>query len=321
VTIAVLGAGAMGSYFGGKLALHGAPVVLIDIDAARLYEIARDGLRIEDDHGDRRIALRTSRAADCREPVELVIIFTKGMHTAAAIDSVRHLIGPETWALTLQNGLGNPETIAAAVPPARIAIGVTDLPADLAGPTHVRSHGSGTIRLWSMDGKPSARLGAIAARLDAAGLRCTASPGIATDIWEKAAFNAALNGLAALVRRPVGGLDNAQGRGIATAVVDEAVAAAAASGVAVERARILAKLDFALAHHRDHQPSMLQDVLAGRPTEIEFINGAIARAAERAGLAAPVNQTLRRLVRLLEDGKKEGSPQRHEGHEGALRQD
>jgi 2-dehydropantoate 2-reductase len=300
VTIAVLGAGAMGSFFGGRLALHGAQVVLIDIDEARLAVIARDGLRIEDDHGDRRVALRTSRPADFREPVELMIVFTKGMHTAAAIESVRHLIGSETWALTLQNGLGNPERIAAVVPQSRIAIGVTDLPADLAGPAHVRSHGSGTIRLWSMDNRPSERLGAIAALLDAAGLRCTAGPGIATDIWEKAAFNAALNALAALVRRPGGGLDNAHGRGVATAVVDEAVAAAAVTGVAVERARILAKIEFALAHHRDHQPSMLQDVLGGRPTEIEFINGAIARAAERAGLAAPVNQTLLRLVHLIE---------------------
>jgi 2-dehydropantoate 2-reductase len=302
VTIAVLGAGAMGSYFGGRLALHGAPVVLIDVDEARLAVIARDGLRIEDDHGDRRVALRTSRASALREPVELMIVFTKGMHTASAIASVRHLIGETTWALTLQNGLGNPEMIADVVPQERIAIGVTDLPADLAGPAHVRSHGSGTIRLWSMDNRPSERLGGIAALLDAAGLRCTAGPGIATDIWEKAAFNAALNALAAIVRRPVGGLDNAQGRFIATAVVDEAVAAAAASGVAVERTSILAKIEFALANHRGHQPSMLQDVLAGRPTEIEFINGAIVRAATRAGLAAPVNQTLVRLVRLIEGG-------------------
>lgn len=304
MTIAVLGAGAMGSYFGGRLALHGAPVVLIDVDETRLAVIARDGLRIEDDHVDRRVALRTSRAADFREPVELVIVFTKGMHTAAAIESVRHLIGETTWALTLQNGLGNPEMIADVVPQERIAIGVTDLPADLAGPAHVRSHGSGTIRLWSMDNRPSERLGGIAALLDAAGLRCTAGPGIATDIWEKAAFNAALNALAAIVRRPVGGIDNEQGRFIATAVVDEAVAAAAAaaSGVAVERAHILAKIEFALASHRGHQPSMLQDVLAGRPTEIELINGAIVRAATRAGLAAPVNQTLVRLVRLIEGG-------------------
>jgi 2-dehydropantoate 2-reductase len=302
LTIAVLGAGAMGSYFGGRLAEHGAPVILIGIDQARLAAIARDGLRIEDAAGDRRVAVRTALATDLREPVDLVIVFTKGLHTAAAIASVRHLIGDATWALTLQNGLGNPETIAAVVPHERIAIGVTDIPADLGGASHVRSHGAGTIRLWSMDGKASDRLHAIAALLDAAGLGCRADPGIETHIWEKAAFNAALNALAAILRQAVGGLDNENGRGIATAVVDEAVAAAMASGIAVERARILAKIDFALAQHRSHQPSMLQDVLAGRPTEIDFINGAIVRAATRAGLAAPVNQTLVRLVHLIEGG-------------------
>jgi 2-dehydropantoate 2-reductase len=300
VTIVVLGAGAMGSYFGGKLGLAGAPVVLVDVDAARLAAIARDGLRVEDDAGDRRVALRTARADGLAEPAALVIVFTKGMHTRAAIGSVRHLIGPETWALTLQNGLGNPEIIAEVVAPARIAMGVTDLPADLAGPAHVRSHGAGTVRLWSMDGADSAALRALAAQLDEAGLACRASPGIATDIWEKAAFNAALNATAALTRHPVGGLDNPHGRAIATSVVDEAVAAAAASGVTVERARILEKIDFALAHHRGHQPSMLQDVLAGRPTEIATINGAIMDAAEAAGLAAPVNRTLLALVRLIE---------------------
>jgi 2-dehydropantoate 2-reductase len=308
LTIAVLGAGAMGCYFGGRLALHGASVVLVDIDKVRLDTIARDGLRIADDDGDRRVALRTSFAAALREPVELVIVFTKGMHTEAAIQSVRHLIGEATWALTLQNGLGNPETIATVVPPGRIAIGVTDLPADLEAPAYVRSHGSGAIRLWSMDGNPSERLSAIAALLDDAGLRCSAGPGIATDIWEKAAFNAALNALAAITRRPVGGLDNTPGRAIATAIVDEAVAAAAARGIPVERTRILAKIAFALAQHRGHQPSMLQDVLAGRPTEIDSINGAIVRAAEQAGLSAPVNRTLLQLVRLIETGRAWSGP-------------
>ena len=302
MTIAVLGAGAMGSYFGGRLALAGASVVLIDVDDVRMATIARDGLRLSDDSGEHRVALRTARAAELREPVELVIVFTKGLHTAAAIQSARHLVGATTWALTLQNGLGNPEAIASVVPPARIAMGVTDLPADLEGPTHVRSHGAGTVRLWSMDGADSPALRAIAARLAGAGLDCRASPGIATDIWEKAAFNAALNALAAITRLPVGGLDNPHGRAIATAVVDETVAAAAASGVALERARVLDKIAFALGHHRSHQPSMLQDVLAGRPTEIDTINGAILRAAERAGLDAPVNRTLLHIVRLIEGG-------------------
>jgi 2-dehydropantoate 2-reductase len=182
VTIAVVGTGAMGSYFGGRLAEHGAPVVLIDVNSERLAAVARDGLRIADHAGDRRVALRTARAAELSAPVDLVIVFTKGMDTGAAIASVRHLIGAATWALSLQNGLGNAETIGTVVPADRIAIGVTDIPADLEGPAHVRSPGRGTTRLWSMDGRHADRVLEIAARLDAAGLSCSAAPGIATDI-------------------------------------------------------------------------------------------------------------------------------------------
>ncbi len=299
-TIAVLGAGAMVSYFGWRLAESGQDVVLIDVDEARLASLMQGGIRIEDDAGDRRVELGAAQAAALRAPVDLVVVFTKGMHTAAAIASARHLIGPETWVLTLQNGLGNPERIAAVVPPARIAIGMTEIPADLVGPTHVRSHGGGVTRLWSMDGKRSERVEAIAAMLESAGFACTAGPGIETDIWEKAAFNAALNAMATIARLPVGGLDTDDGRALIAAIVDEAAAVAAASKVSVDPARILAKIGFALANHRTHQPSMLQDVLAGRPTEIASINGAIVEAAARAGIATPVNRTLLALVRLIE---------------------
>jgi 2-dehydropantoate 2-reductase len=302
MTIAVLGAGALGSYIGGRLAEHGAPVVLIGRDAARLATIARDGLRIEDDRGDRLVRVRATRAAELREPVRLVIVLTKAIDTAAAIESMRHLIGPETWAVTLQNGIGNGEALATVVPPAHIAVGMTDVPAGLQGPAHVRSPGSGTIRLWSMDGEDSAALRAIETLLAGAGFDCAATPAIATDIWEKVAFNGALNALGAITRRANGELDNPAGRAIAHAVIDEAVAAAAALGVPVDRARILAKIDGALTRHRSHKGSMLQDVLAGRPTEVDFINGAIVHAAEQAGLAAPVNQTLVQLVRLIERG-------------------
>jgi len=302
MTIAMLGAGALGCYIGGRLAEHGAPVLLIGRDATRLAAIARDGLRIEDERGDRLVRVRAARAAEISEPVELIIVLTKAIDTEAAIASMRHLVGPETWAVTLQNGIGNGEAIAAVVPAARVAVGMTDVPAGLLSPAHVRSPGRGTIRLWSMDGADSAALRAIESLLAGAGLDCAATPEIATNIWEKVAFNGALNALGAITRRPNGELDNPDGRALAHAVVDEAVAAATAIGVPVERARILAKIDGALTQHRAHKCSMLQDVLAGRPTEIGFINGAIVRAAKQAGLDAPVNRTLLQLVRLIESG-------------------
>ena len=182
--------------------------------------------------------------------------------------------------------------------------GVTDVPSDLAGPAHVRSHGTGSVRLWSGDGEPSARLEQIRSLLEGAGIACTADPAIKTAVWEKASFNAALNPLTALTRLPVGDLDNEDGRALIGEIVAEAVAAAEASGVAVDQARILSKIDHALANHRTHEPSMLQDLHAGRQTEIETINGAIVRTAEAHGVAVPVNRAIARLIRLAQDAAR-----------------
>ncbi len=302
--VAVVGAGAMGGYFAGLIAERGGAVVLVDVDAARLDAIAAQGLRIEDDKGDRTITMSIARAEELVDPVDLVIIFTKGMHTGPAADSVRHVVAADTWFLTLQNGLGNPEQIAALYPGNSIAVGVTDVPVDLAGPSHVRSHGAGSVRLWSLDGDPSDMLERIRSLLDAAGLSCTADPQIRIAVWEKASFNAALNALTALARAPVGGLDNADGRALIGTIVDEALAVATAAGIKLDRAQILGKIDNALVHHAGHEPSMLQDVRAGRSTEIETINGAIVRIGEAHGIPTPVNSTVTRLVRLAQSAGK-----------------
>ena len=134
-----------------------------------------------------------------------------------------------------------------------------------------------------------------------AGLAAEADAEIRVAIWEKVAFNAALNSIAAVTGLSVGGMDAPAGRRIAAAVVGEVVATAAAAGIELlDPDRIGGKIDFALANHRGHKASMLQDLLAGRPTEIEAINGAVARAAAAAGVATPVTSTLADLVRLIE---------------------
>ncbi|WP_455731652.1 ketopantoate reductase family protein, partial [Burkholderia stabilis] len=151
--IAILGAGAMGSLFGGLLAESGEAVTLIDVNDAHLDAIRLDGLRIDDDRGERRIralqavrpeAAQADAVASPDASFDLLIVFTKSLHTRSALDGVRALLGPHTFVLTLQNGLGNVETLNAFVPLERILVGVTTWPADAAGPAHVRSHGAGT---------------------------------------------------------------------------------------------------------------------------------------------------------------------------------
>lgn len=300
--IAIVGAGAMGSLFGGLLAERGHSVTLIDVNVAHLEAIRANGLRLHTDDGDRHIhALQACQPSHAEGSPDLMLVFTKTLHTASALAGVAHLIGADTHVLSLQNGLGNVEVIQRHVAPSRILIGVTTWPADLVGPGHVHSHGQGVVRLMSADGSEHPMLAKVAGALADAGLACTADPAVWTAIWEKVAFNAALNSICAVSHCTVdqlGVIDD--GQDLAYSVVEEVLAVAQAQGIAVDQDACAARVADAISRHVGHKPSMLQDVLAGRKTEVEAINGAVVAAADRSGIPVPCTRTLLRLVRLVE---------------------
>jgi 2-dehydropantoate 2-reductase len=298
--IVIIGAGAMGCYFAARLVESGAIVRLIDVNTQRLNALARDGITISDDHGARIVPIEITSAASIGTDTDMIILFTKSMHSADAIRGVSHLAQAGTYVMTLQNGLGNAETIAEVFPSERVLFGVTDIPADLTADTSVSSHGHGRIALGPF--QPQGLTGAkrAATRLQMAGLDVTVDAMVESAIWEKLAFNAALNALAAVTGLTVGGMDAPAGRRIAYAIMDETIMTATAKGLLIDRERVLEKINFAMAHHRGHKASMLQDRLAGRMTEIDSINGAVANVARALGIKTPVNETMADLVRLIE---------------------
>lgn len=300
--ITIVGAGAMGSMFGGVLAEAGNEVTLVDIDDTHIGAIRADGLRLTTDSGDRHVkALRICRPEEAMAVPELLVVFTKTLHTNAALQGVRHLIGPDVHVLSLQNGLGNVERIAEFVSPERILIGVTTWPADMAAPGHVRSHGEGVVRLMAADGKARTIVSEVSETLSSAGLACTSDATVWTAIWEKVAFNAALNSICAVSGCTVDQLGLASdGRRVADEVVTEVLSVASRLGIAVDPARCQASVAGAMARHKGHKPSMLQDVLAGRRTEIDAINGAAVAAAGRFDMKLPATEALLALVRLVE---------------------
>lgn len=344
MNIAMLGAGAMGCLFGGLLAENGRQVTLLDIDDAHLEAIRSSGLRLETDRGDRRIhGMTVSRPEHCRQPPDLLILFTKSLHTDAALRSVAPLVEGPARVLTLQNGLGNLEAVSRHVDPARVLVGMTTWPADLAGPGHVRSHGGGVIRMLpaggsrrggeaqavaNFTGRANAHANAhananadsnvdsdvihIATVLNDAGLQCEVDPNVWKAIWEKVAFNAALNSLCAVSGCAVGQLASVDGGPmLARNVVSEVIAVARASGIDADAAACHASVEHAIAHHRGHKPSMLQDVLAGRPTEIETINGEVVARARAAGVPVPHTAQLLGLVRLIQARQSDHPTKRH----------
>jgi 2-dehydropantoate 2-reductase len=298
-SVAIIGAGAMGCLFAARLAEQGARVTLVDVDRDRLAAIGREGVTLTDDNGARTLAVGASLAADLA-PVDLLVLFTKGVHSAAAIRSVAHLAAARPIALTLQNGIGNAELLAATFGEERVLMGTAHVPADLTGPSSVMTHGFGHLDVGGFTPAAQGYAPSVAALLQKGGFDTHVASDINAAVWEKVAFNAALNATGMICQVANAGVDNESGRRIAVKVVEETAAVAAAKGITIDRDRIVATIDSALREHAHHKASMLQDREHKRQTEIETINGAIAREGARLGVPTPVCDTLSDLVRIIE---------------------
>jgi 2-dehydropantoate 2-reductase len=300
VKVAVVGAGAMGCLYAGAFHRAGAEVTLVDINSEHVAAINAHGLELDTRAGVVTLRLPALRPEKASETADLVVLFTKTFHTDVALDGVRATIGPETHVMTLQNGLGNDTAVARHVARERVIVGVSTLPSDLVGPGRVRSHGEGGSKIYPAAGDP-AFAATVADLLTAGGLPTTLEPDIQAAIWSKAIFNAAMNTLCALTRRTPGFLGaHDEAKALIRAVVLEGVAAANASGVAIDAQPILHLTVVSVTDHADHEASMLQDVKAGRRTEVDAINGAIVRAAHATGVAKRVTEKLSRVVNLEE---------------------
>ena len=299
--VVVLGSGAMGCLFGAALHRAGAEVTLVDVNRAHVEAINAEGLEVDLRSGVERLPIRAMLPEAVGDPADLVLVFTKTFHTRAALEGIASAIGAETHLLSLQNGLGNDARLADFAAPERVMVGASMLPSDLVGPARIRSHGEGYSKLYPAFGGDSAMADTVAKLLSEGGLETVLDPDIHTVIWSKAIFNATMNPLCALTRRTPGFLgENDASRATIRAAVNEGVAAAHRNGVMVDGQPIHDLTEVSMKDHADHEPSMLQDLNAGRRTEVDAINGAIVSAAKAAGGDAPVLETLWHLVKLEE---------------------
>jgi 2-dehydropantoate 2-reductase len=301
MNIVVMGAGAMGSLYGALMKEAGHDVVLVDVWQQHIDAINAAGLKLEVGEITKIIKIPAKRSREVTTPAELVILFTKNIHSEKALEEARGFIDSNTCVLTVQNGLGNIEKIQKYVPLDKIIVGVTNYPSDLVGPGHVRSKGTGKTQILSADGKIRPQLETIRQAIDEAGLHCVISQDVFAAIWEKVAFNAAMNSLCTVTGLTVGLMGaTPQSHDLAIQIAKETIAVANKKGVPASEDAVLNMMEDAFKNHFNHMPSMLQDFLAKRTTEVEFINGAIAREAAQLGMATPVTAVLYQLVRALE---------------------
>ena len=302
----ILGAGAIGSIYGAGLRQAGFDVTLIIRNAVQLRAIRKNGLSVvygsldEDapDHFEDIIQIDAHRAENCEEPADYLFVFTKSTGSEAALESVRHLITPDTVLISLQNGLGNDDILRKfASDEDHLIIGMTTFAVDRVGDRRIHAVGRGGTTMMTASGRVTEAAQVLEQVLDAANLEPNLTPEVWKAIWEKVAFNSALNTLTAITLLPLGHMGKtAEGKELAHEMVREVISVARAKGVPADEARVLGIVDRLMVEHFDHLSSMLQDVLRGRETEIAFINGAVVREAGKLGMRVPVTETLYKLM-------------------------
>jgi 2-dehydropantoate 2-reductase len=290
--IAVVGAGAVGCYFGGMLARAGVPVTLIG-RATHVDAIHRSGLYIERSDFQGYVQLAADTRIEAARDATIVLLCVKTIDTETAAAALAPHLRSDVLLVSFQNGVDNVERV-------RSAAGIDAIPAvvyvaaAMAGPGRVKHNGRGDIVIGSVP--------RIAATFEGAQIPCRVSDNIAGELWTKLVMNCAYNAISALTRsRYLLIKESPLTMGVMGEVIREVVAVGTAAGVvmpdAAELTAAALKLGAAMANATS---STEQDLARGRPTEIDSLNGFVSRRGRELGIPTPVNTTLHALVKLLE---------------------
>jgi 2-dehydropantoate 2-reductase len=296
--IAIVGTGAMGSVYAGLFASAGHEVWAIDRWREHVDAMREKGLRVEGASGDRTVRVNATTEPREAGQCDLVVLATKAMHVASASESLKPLLGPQTPVLSIQNGLGGPDTAASILGRDRVMVGVVGgFGASMRGPGHAHHNGMELVRLGEFGGPITQRLKQVEQIWSGAGFRVKVFDDIDKLVWEKLLCNCAYSGPCGISERTVGEvMDDPDLSRVSAACATEAFEVALKKNI---------KLGFAdpVAYVRDFgskipkaRPSVLLDLLARRKSEIGVINGSIPRVAKELGMQAPTNEALTALV-------------------------
>ena len=301
----ILGAGALGSLFGARLAKAGTPVSLLSTNKEHIKAINSQGLRLEELDGAQTCHFLKAYAKpeDLNLAPDLVLILVKSYATAKAVASVASYCPQHSIFLTLQNGIDNWEQIAKHIPAERILAGVTAQGATLVEPGFVKHGGQGPTLIGELQGQPTTRVQEIVDLLNNAGLQAEPTEQTKQRIWEKLLVNIGINALTALTGINNGKIVKYQSaEAIAVQAVREAREVAQALKIMLppDMSQKVLRVAEATANNTS---SMLQDIKNNKPTEIRAINEAIVQLGKENGISTPVNWTLSRLVQTIEEDR------------------
>jgi len=305
--IAVVGPGAMGYLIAALLKTKAKEDVwLIDKKSERARKLNDTGISVEGSSGE--FTAKVNVVSDVKEAgvCDLAVICVKSYSTEDACKDIKEMVGPKTCVLTLQNGVGNVQILNDHFGQERLIAGVTNHGATLLGVGRVRHAGKGDTIIGNAEGKVLGMIRDVANTLTKAGLETKVSKDIESVIWSKLIINVGINALTAVTRLHNGKLIEYPGtRELLRAAVHEAVKVVKRKRIRLNYDDPVQKVESVCKATAGNISSMLQDVLACKRTEIDFINGAIVRQGKALGIPTPVNEALTNLVKTIESSYEE----------------
>jgi 2-dehydropantoate 2-reductase len=296
----ILGTGALANYFGFRLASAGVDLSLLGTWQEGIEALNQDGIRLISGEVEKSCRVKAYSNPDQIHPVRYALVLVKSWQTERAAAQLRTVLAPDGLALTLQNGLGNLETLSRQLGDKRTAQGVTTTGAALVSPGIVRPGGAGGVTVGTHP-----RVQPLVRMLRSAGLEVQTADDLPALIWQKLAVNCAINPLTALLRVPNGKLLESQAAlAVMAAAAEETRQVALAQDVRPRGDDLHEAVRRVARKTAENRSSMLQDVLRGAPTEIDAICGEVVRRGAEHRVPTPVNQLFVQLIKALIDTKE-----------------
>jgi 2-dehydropantoate 2-reductase len=298
--ILVMGAGAVGAYFGARLQQAGEQMVFC-ARGEHLRALKDHGLKFSSYQGDFSIAVTATDDPRDFAPYDLILFCVKSYDSATAARTLEGCLNPGGAILTLQNGVENETLLAEVFGREAVMGGNARVGAEIVAPGHVVHRTGGLIEFGELDGRDTTRAQRLAELFRRAGIFGELTMRLPTIRWEKLLWNAAFNTVTTLVQRKVGDLiDDPDCVELLRALMHEIAAVARAEGVALGDAQVEAQITRSRAMLREVRPSTLQDSERGKPLEYEALSGAVIRTARRHQIATPHMDTVYALMKLLD---------------------
>ena len=306
--IAILGAGAMGAIFGSALARAGSEVIFFDKRPDVVAAIAGRGLILEGVSGETTACYPATTSAAELGQVDAAIVLVDSNATAEITGVAARCLKANGFALTLQNGIGNWETLAAGLGTDRVLAGSTYNSGANLGAGHARHTDAGPTVIGKIDGRLSGRAHDIARLFHAAGLPVEVSDNVQGHIWSKFVHNCAINPVSAATGlRPFEIAATPPATALLDRLLDEILAVVAAAGIRLPEDDPRRSIH-AHCRERSNRPSMLQHIESGRHTEIDALNGALVQRGQALGIATPYNEAIVLVVKSLEAAHQRLNP-------------